>query len=182
MTEIGVERLRAGNGEKDGAERDQADHAVPADEMQRVPRIERGEHRRVGGDQAKSRDRDRDEPDQRHRSEQGRDLGGAVRLHGEQRDQDDRRQRHDVGLECGCCDLQAFDRRQHRQRGRDHGVAVEQRAADRAEQHQQRRAAPERALRQRHEGERAALAIVVGTQQDQDVFQRDDDDQRPEDQ
>ncbi len=45
-----------------------------------------------------------------------------------------------------------------------------------------RRALPMRALRQRHQRERAALAVVVGAQQDDDVFQRDDDDQRPEDQ
>ena len=35
---------------------------------------------------------------------------------------------------------------------------------------------------QRHQGQRAALAVVVGAQQDEDVFQRDDDDQRPQDQ
>ena len=40
----------------------------------------------------------------------------------------------------------------------------------------------ERALRQRHQRQRAALAVVVGAQQDHDVFERDDDDQRPEDQ
>ena len=39
-----------------------------------------------------------------------------------------------------------------------------------------------RALRQRHQRQRAALAVVVGAQQDHDVFERDDDDQRPEDQ
>ena len=41
---------------------------------------------------------------------------------------------------------------------------------------------PMRALRQRHQRQRAALALVVGAQQDDDVFERDDDDQRPEDQ
>ncbi len=40
----------------------------------------------------------------------------------------------------------------------------------------------DRALRQRHQRQRAALAIVVGAQQDHDVFQRHHDDQRPQDQ
>ena len=39
-----------------------------------------------------------------------------------------------------------------------------------------------RALRQRHQRERAAFAVVVGAQQEEDVFQRDDERQRPEDQ
>ena len=39
---------------------------------------------------------------------------------------------------------------------------------------------PERALGQRDEGQRAALAVVVGAQQDEHVFDRDGEDQRPE--
>jgi hypothetical protein len=38
-----------------------------------------------------------------------------------------------------------------------------------------------KALRQRHQRERAALALVVGAQQDENVFECDDDDQRPQD-
>ena len=46
-----------------------------------------------------------------------------------------------------------------------------------------KRGAPaERAGGQGRQRERAALAVVVGAQQDQHVFQRDDDDQRPQDQ
>ena len=46
----------------------------------------------------------------------------------------------------------------------------------------ERRAPPERAGRERGQRQRAALAVVVGAQQDQHVFDRDDDDQRPQDQ
>ena len=111
-----------------------------------------------------------------------RDPRGAARLHREQHDQDHDGQRHDVGIERRRHDLEAFDRRQHRERRRDHRVAVEQRAADDAEQHQRAGALPMRVLRQRHQRQRAALAVVVGAQQDDDVFERDDDDQRPQDQ
>ena len=40
----------------------------------------------------------------------------------------------------------------------------------------------ERARRQRRQRQRAAFAVVVGAQQDEHVFDRDDDDQRPQDQ
>ena len=94
-------------------------------------------------------------------------LRGAARLHREQRDQDHDGQRHDVGVEGRRRDLQAFDRRQHRQRRRDHGVAVEQRGADDAEQHDDAaRLWPSARVRQRHQRQRAALAVVVGAQQD----------------
>ena len=41
---------------------------------------------------------------------------------------------------------------------------------------------PEGTLGQRHEREGAALAVVVGPQDDDHVLDRDDDDQRPQDQ
>ena len=37
-------------------------------------------------------------------------------------------------------------------------------------------------LRQRHQGERTTLAVVVGAHENDHVFQRDDENQRPEDQ
>ena len=40
---------------------------------------------------------------------------------------------------------------------------------------------PKGALRQRHQREDAALALVVGLHQEQHVFRRDDDQQRPDD-
>ena len=95
----------------------------------------------------------------------------------------DDRERHDVGVERRRRDLQAFDRGQHRQRRRDDGVAVEQRAADDAEQdYDARRDAPSARDGERHQRQRAALAVVVGAQQDQDVFGGDDEEQRPDDQ
>ena len=117
-----------------------------------------------------------------HRAEESGDPRRAARLHRKQHHQNDHRQRHHIGIERGGDELDAFDRRKHRQRRRNHRIAVKQRAADDAEQHDRAGAAADRALRQRHQRQRSALAMVVGAQQDQHVFQRHHDDQRPQDQ
>ena len=114
------------------------------------------------------------------RSEPGRDRRRAAALHAEQPDQDREAQRDDVGLEGGRRELQPFDRRQHRDRRRDDRVAVEQRGAGHAEQRHREDVAPHDALKQRHQRERAALAVVVGAHDQEHVFQRHDDDQRPQ--
>ena len=53
MAEVGIERLRAGDRQEDGAERDQADHAVAEQEVDRVDRIEGQQHLRIAGDVAR---------------------------------------------------------------------------------------------------------------------------------
>ncbi|MGY4289989.1 hypothetical protein ACVWXO_009255 [Bradyrhizobium sp. LM2.7] len=55
-------------------------------------------------------------------------------------------------------------------------------APNHAERHQEPAPPPQRALAERHEGERPAFPVVVGAQQQQDVFGGDDDKERPEDQ
>ena len=41
--------------------------------------------------------------------------------------------------------------------------------------------AAERAIGERHQGKRAAFAVIVGAEQDQHVFDGDDEEQRPDD-
>ena len=102
MAEVGVERFGAGDREEHGAECDEADHAVVDEEAHAVDRIEGAAARSDSAAMCQSAgDRDGDEPDQRDRAEEGRDLRGAARLHREQRDQDHDRQRHDVGSKAG---------------------------------------------------------------------------------
>ena len=86
-----------------------------------------------------------------------------------------RRQIPDLRLD----ELQAFDRRQHRDGRREHGVAVEEGSADHAQNQDQRRAALGHRLPERHQRERAALALVVGVEQHQHVLERDDEQHRP---
>ena len=146
---------------------------------------ERPQHSGIGGDPKKTGKRDRYEPDHHDRAEQSRDFCRAARLHRKQHKQDHDRQRHDVSVKCRRRDVDAFDCGQHRKRRRDDGVAIEQRGADDAEQRNNACGfahAADGARGQRHQGQRAALAVVVGAQQDHDVFQRDDDEERPQDQ
>ena len=147
-------------------------------------RVESSDHTRFVGDVHDADRGNGDEPERHHRTEERRDPGRAARLDGEQADQDDHRQRHHIFLQLRRTDLQAFDRRQHRDGWRDQRIAVEERGGDHAEQHHgvTDAALAERPLRQRHQRQRAAFALVVCPEQDQHIFAGDDEDQRPQDQ
>ena len=69
--------------------------------------------------------------------------------------------------------------------GRDHAVAVEQRGAEQADEHEHPAIAPRRRRRRRHErgeGDDPALAAVVRPHDEDEVLDRDDDDERPDEQ
>ncbi len=133
---------------------------------------------------AEAERRDHREPDQAHRAEQARDLGRAIGLGGEQADQNDQagdqHHRHGhVRAELRHTP-QPLNGREHRDRRGDHGVAVEQRRAADPEEEYPRRPAPCRPLRQRHQRQDPALALVVRPHQHGDVFHRHHHDQRPQ--
>ena len=94
-------------------------------------------------------------------------------------------ERHDVGLEPGGGGLQALDGGEHRDRRGDQAVAVEQgQPAQREDEDQPLQAVAPVADRPGGEGaqrQHAALAAVVGAQDEHDVLDADDQDQRPED-
>ena len=182
MAEIGVKRLAAGDHQEYRAERDQADLAVIEKKFDAVKWIDRQQHVRIVADMQRAGDRDRDEPDYHDRSKQRGHLGGAAALRGEQADQDGDRERRHVVAEGRARELQALHRRKHRNRRGDHAIAEKHRGADDADDEDERGTPPERAAGQRCERERTALPVIVGAQQDQHVFQRHGDDQRPQDQ
>ena len=126
-----------------------------------------------------------EEIDQHDRPEHQPDPGRPARLDGEQAEQDGDGRRDDIGLEAGLDRRQSLDRRQHRNRRRDHRIAVEQCGGEDAEHDDARRPfllLGRRAVDQGEQGQAAALALVVGAHDDEDVFQRHDDHHRPEDQ
>ena len=184
MPEIGIKSLGSGDGEKHGAKRKQSNDAVVQQEIDAVERIERPQHARIGGDPVEAGQCDRHEPDQHDRAEQRRDLRRTARLHREQGEQDHHRQRHDIFVERRRHDVDAFDRGEHRQCRRDDGIAVEQRGADDAEQRDDAAGPADTANGarcKRHQGKGAALAVIIRAQQDHYIFERDDDEQRPQD-
>ena len=83
-------------------------------------------------------------------------------------------------LERRCNEIEAFDGREDRDGGRNHCVAVEQRRTGHPEQGNDAAAITERTMRQGHEAQRSAFAIVVGLQNHDDILERDDDDQCPD--
>ena len=84
----------------------------------------------------------------------------------------------EIGVEL----LQSFESGEDGNRRRDHRVSRKQRRPGDAKQKSDRRPLPKRALRQRHQGQDAALALVVGLHQEQHIFRGDDNQQRPDDQ
>ena len=116
----------------------------------------------------------------------GANSPGAAALGGEQAHECHHRNRDDVMLEGGRGDVESLDRAQHRDRRGDHAVAVKQRGAEHPQADEQRAAAAGagRALGkgQRHQCQDAPFTPVVRAQHDGQVFQRDDQQQRPEDQ
>ena len=85
----------------------------------------------------------------------------------------------------GVDELEALHRRKHRDRRGDDAVAIEQRRADDAEEDQNRNSGAVGYAFRRHQGQQrqdAAFAIVIGAQDEDDVFERDHHHQRPEDQ
>jgi hypothetical protein len=78
--------------------------------------------------------------------------------------------------------FQTFDGREHRDRRGDDGIAIEQRCTDDAEEEDRASAAAQLGLGECHERQRAALALVVGPHDEDDVLERDHNDQRPDEQ
>ena len=184
MAHVGVERLGPGDGQHDGTQGDEGLEACDLEEADRVAGMKGGEHGRVVDDLGQAEEAQDREPDQHHRPEEGAYALGTAALDQEQAEEHDRGQRDDVGLERGCGGLEAFDGREHRDRRRDQPVAVEQSEAGDGQAQDDRAQAGAvgcGALDQRAQRQHAALATIVGAEDQQHVFDADDQDQRPED-
>jgi len=142
-------------------------------------RIDRNEDARVLEDAVDPQCRDRDKPHDHHRPERPADARRSERLEREQRNENRDRSRDDVRVDRGRRDFQPLERREHRDGRRDGAVAVDQGRAEQAHGNDGR---PPFALdaQQRHQGEDAALAVVVDAHRDRHVFDRGDDDERPD--
>ena len=136
-------------------------------------------------DTRQAEDGDGHEPQQHDRPEDPADAGRAARLRPEQGQQDNQRGGHGVGLERVGQDVDAFERAQDRDGRRDDAVAVDQRRPEQPHDHERERARPAArdgpARDQGHQGQDAAFAMVVGPHDEQAVFQRNREDEGPDD-
>ena len=185
VAHVGVERLAAGHGQESAADHDEGDRPGMPEIGDSGQWAQRRKHGRFPDDSHNAEDRGDDEPDQHDGSEQAADEGRAVALDEKQDDEDDDRQRNHEAAHLGRVDLQSLDRAQDGNRRRYRAVAVEQGRADEADHDHGRPpfvapGAPR--ADQREQRQNAAFAVVVGAHDEDRVFDRDDDDQRPEDQ
>ncbi len=166
VAHVGIERLGPCDGQEGRAQDEEAGDPVRGQELHPRPGAQRPEDPRLAEQVHDPQRGDRHEPDQADRTEQVGDLGGAPRLADEQADQDHQAgdQHHRVGhVRPDVRDaLQALHRRQHGDRGREHGVAVEQGRAEDAEEEDPSGSPAQRMLRQGHQRQDAAFALVVG--------------------
>ena len=154
-------------------------------EIEGIERAEGGEHAGRLDDAVDAERGEYGEPADHHGTEDPADKAGALPLHDEQPDQNHDRDRHHGGRQRGRVDLQAFDGAEHRDGRRNRAVTIEQGGADEA--HHQQLRAPCPGLRiarveQRQQRDDAAFAAIVRAQDQQRIFDRDDEDQRPQDQ
>ena len=126
--------------------------------------------------------RDDHEVEQHHGAEQLAHRVRAAPLHREQANQDRNRQRNHERSQARIHRLEAFDGGQHGHCRRDHRIAEEERGRGNAEENQAGApfARAGASLNQREQRQAAALALVVGAQDDRHVFHGNDQHQRPE--
>ncbi len=185
MAHVGIERLGAGHRQHDRAQRHEGLPAGQLEQADGVARIQGAQHPGMLHDLDQAQDGQGGEPDQHDRPEQLADAGRAAALQHEQKEQDDHRQGHDMGLQSRGRGLQAFDRREHRDRRGDQAVAIEQGEPGQrqGQDHFLQAGAPRGWLgSKRAERQDAALAAIVGAQDQGDIFEADDQAERPEDQ
>ena len=185
MSHVRVERLSSRRDKEDGTENEKSVEAVSRKEVERVGRIDRGEHGRVADDPGDAQDRESAEPDEHDRPEHGTDPAGPVSLEEKEADEDADRDRHDEFRERRGRDLETLDCAQDGDRGRDDAVAVEERRSEETERHDE--ASESGSLTaflvdQTHEGQDSSLPPVVHPQHVDVIFESDHDHERPEDQ
>jgi hypothetical protein len=126
---------------------------------------------------------DRREPHHHDRSEHPADRRRAATLDQEQADQDDHRGRYHEGVEIRGGDRRALHGGEYRDGRGDDAIAIEQRRAEQADEHEHPAAPPHWWLPRRDEcrqGQDAALTVVVGPHHDGEVLDADDEYERPE--
>ena len=125
------------------------------------------------------------EPDQHHRPEKRAHASRAKTFNRKERGDQDNGDIHNIGFQIRRDHVQSLDRAQYRDRRRNQTVAKKQRRTDSARYRRRPTSAvrlAQLAQNQRGQCKNAPLSVVIGTHDDQNVFERHHDQQRPSDQ
>ena len=172
MTKIGIEGLATRNHKEHRAKSNETYFPVTKKKFNTVKRIDRGQDRRVIANMQCAGHGNRCKPYDHDGAKHRRDPCRAATLRRKQRNQDNDRKRHHKFTERRTCELEPFDRREHGDRRRNDGIAEKHRGAYDAENENKSGPSAESARCKGRQRQRTALAVVVGAQQDQHVFQR----------
>src|SRR5664280_2073414 len=158
--------------------------AVSAQETNCVCRVEGREYAWLCENVPETSKPERQEPYRHNGAEQPANRTTAVTLHSEERDEDDEGDRNNVGLEERCRKRKPLYSREHGDRWRDHAISIKESGA--SDTHDKKKLARP-FLAHFGQGERqkrhdAALALIIRTHNEKHIFQRDNDNQRPDDQ
>lgn len=126
--------------------------------------------------------RQRQEPQRTGRAEEQRHPRRPAALHGKKRDQDPHGHPKHIRLQRRQDQSHPLNRRQDRDRRRDRRIPGEKGRPAQRQQEDRHRPPPRCQPHQRVKCQDPALAPVVGAQKEEDVFHRDDQDQRPDQQ
>ena len=178
VTKIGVQCFATRDDQEDGAQHEQPTTRILRQEPNGVRREHRTNDGRIAQYPIEAKHGNRGEPDQHDRPEHRAHPSRPPTLKHEQTHEDGERDPDDPVLQLGRRNLETLDRREHRNRGSQCAVGIEQRRAKNAEHDHQpprrqpaHRAAP---VHERHEGEHAAFALVVGADDHYVVLHGDD--------
>ena len=171
MAHVRVQRLGTGHAQKYTPQHQESLVTVAQQVAHAEQRIEAGENHRVPGNSPDSQHADGQKPKRHDRAEGAPDPRSSHGLYREQQQQDDHRGRQYVSTQRRYRDVQSLERRQHRNRRRDGAITVDERGTEQPDRDDER---PLVLLdrQQRHEGENAALAVVVDAHGDADVLDR----------
>ncbi|MCY1538537.1 hypothetical protein D9M68_740830 [compost metagenome] len=181
MAEIDIERLGTRHREENGADDHEGEAKMGRHEFHPEERIERPQHGGVFDDVHQPRKAEHEEPQPGYRAKHDRHLGRAKALDEKHPDNDDEGDRHHPALHVRRHELDALDRRQHRHGRGNNGVAKEHGGTHDAQHRDPDRRIGESLAGQRHQRQRAAFAIVIGAGDEEHIFERHGQRQRPHD-
>ena len=175
MTHIGIKGLSSGHAQNNRTQNEESDKWLPGNELQSMQWIQCQQNIGAIDDLRHTQRADGDEPQQHDWAEKPADSGCAFFLEQKQRQQNSQREGNQVMLEGFGGDFQAFHRRQHGNGWRDHPVAIKQAGTGNAQKQEHGAqfgiAAVHDTRNQCQHRHQSAFAVVVGAQDQQDVFE-----------